>query len=119
MNRKLVFSERYAMEPIYDLEETPDPMDWLPDFQDPWGDRNMLADRLIQIAGSISRGWHFDMDIYDSPVSVDIDLFLDESVYCEDYPKQLAALLSVCDECSITACRDRTQIVFAMHYNRE
>ena len=119
MKRKLVFSERYAIDALDDLGDPIDPEKWLPAFRDPLGDRGKLADRLIEMARRVSRSELFDMDIYDSPRAVEIELFLEPSVYMEDQPKQLAALLSACDELQIFVCPETLKVCLSMSYERE
>ena len=119
MKRKLVFSARYDQFSVSDVDASINSEDWLPDFQAPLDDRNTLADRLIGIASSISRYWQFDMDIYDSEASVDINLYLDDRPYLEFHARDVASLLFVCDSFDFHFYPTSRMACVTIRYERE
>ena len=116
MKRKLVFSARYDIDSVCEdrFDERFEPERWPADFLESQESRAVLADRLVAIAKYISVTGALGMDVYTSPYSVQIRLHLDQTLYYPVQMRQLAALLQVCDDVSISE-QDR-MIVLSLTY---
>ena len=104
MKRELIFSARYAAVSEYQncYDKQLEPERWAADFLDSKESRTVLAGRLIEEAKYLSVTGALDMDIYTSPHLVQIELYLDQTLYFSAQMQQLAVLLWVCDELSIS-----------------
>ena len=122
MERKLIFSARYPIPSVIDHRSDPliDPEKWLTEFLCSEEERDVLADRLIEMARYVSESQELAMDIYDSPLMVWINLYLDETLYFGEDTRMIAALLFVCGQ--LATCTRQSgayAICLSMIYDRE
>ena len=109
MTRKKIFSARYSVDAPMDLCgcDLLQPDHWASGFLESEEDRETQAARLIEAAGEISMSEQLDMDIYDSPLHVKIDLILDAVPHFQSQMQAVGALLRVCDMLEPSALPDR------------